>query len=194
MTAIYSEKLTKRGHDCTIATELSAMEDAEKLKSYDVIFPCWTMDSLTKEQEGGITEAVRSGVGLAGVHGGMCDAFRGQINYQWMTGGQFLHHPAEHYEYTVCLTGERSPITEGMPKSFPYKSEFYYMMVEPSIRVLADAVFESEDHNCRMPVVWTKQWGKGKVFYCSLGHAPQELIDYPQVTDMVVRGVEFAAR
>ena len=48
------------------------------------------MGRLTAEQEKGLCDTVASGAGLAGWHGTMCDSFRENTNYQWMTGGQWV--------------------------------------------------------------------------------------------------------
>jgi hypothetical protein len=45
-----------------------------------------------------------------------------------------------------------------------------------------------------MPVVWTKTWGKGRVFYSALGHDPSEFDAYPEVFAMALRGLQWAAR
>ena len=58
------------------------------------------MSAITREQLTPLLEAVRSGVGIAGCHGGMCDAFRNETEYQFMTGGQWVAHPGNdgrHY-------------------------------------------------------------------------------------------------
>ncbi|MBU6290268.1 MAG: ThuA domain-containing protein, partial [Chloroflexi bacterium] len=43
-----------------------------------------------------------------------------------------------------------------------------------------------------MPVTWTKRWGRGRVFYTSLGHVAS-VFDVPQVLPMLVRGLVWAA-
>ena len=48
--------------------------------------------------------AVKSGVGLAGCHGGMCDSFREHTEWQFMTGGQWVAHPGnDGTKYTVKM-------------------------------------------------------------------------------------------
>jgi len=131
-------------------------------------------------------------VGFAGVHGGAGDAFRDNLEYQWMVGGQFVGHPHTG-DYTVRLTRNKSPITRGMKSSFRYKSEQYYMIVDPGIRILAETIYRYNGQNIKMPVIWTKTWGKGRVFYSSLGHCAQEFRDYPAVLDMTVKGFRWAA-
>jgi type 1 glutamine amidotransferase len=135
---------------------------------------------------------VRGGVGLAGIHGGMGDAFRGQTDYEWMVGGHFVGHPHVG-EYTVRVADTGSPITQGLPQSFAYNSEQYYLLVDPANEVLADTLFTYEGRECVMPVTWTKAWGAGRVFYSSLGHAPEEFDTFPDSLTLATRGILWAA-
>ncbi|MDX6767825.1 MAG: ThuA domain-containing protein [Candidatus Methylacidiphilales bacterium] len=189
---LFQADLATAGFNVQVEKSLDPLADAS-LPTYDLIFPCWTMGQLTDVQSKGLQAAVRSGSGLGGIHGGMGDAFRGNLDYEWMVGGHFVGHPHVG-DYTVRLRVIGDEITEGMPEEFPYRSEQYYMMVDPGIRVLAETVYTYEGHTCAMPVVWTKQWGAGRVFYNALGHDPKEFLDHPHVRQMTVRGLLWAAR
>lgn len=189
---LFSEALGRHNLKSELVTSLDPLADAEALKNYDVIFPCWTMGSLTKEQSEGLQSAVRGGVGLAGIHGGMGDAFRGNLDYEWMVGGHFVGHPHVG-DYTVCIKDFVSPITKGLPGSFAYNSEQYYMMVDPAVHVLADTEYVYEGHHSTMPVAWIRTWGKGRVFYSALGHDPIEFEKYPESLTLGVQGVLWAA-
>ena len=150
------------------------------------------MGQVTLAQEKGQDEAVGAGVGLGGIHGGMGDAFRGSLGYQWMTGGQFVGHP--HIgDYTVRVRDFASPITQGIPPTFAYRSEQYYMLVDPAIHVLADAEYLHEGRSIPMPVAWIKPWGKGRVFYCALGHDPAEFSQFPDAMRLTLNGLLWAA-
>jgi len=192
ITRIFKERLESHDYEVTVSTDLEVYADGEALKQYDLIFPSWTMDKLSKEQTQGLVGAVREGVGLGGVHGGMGDAFRGNLDYEWMVGGNFLGHPHVG-DYTVRLTDVVHEITEGSPSEFPYNSEQYYMMIDPGVTVLADTLYEHDGNRCIMPVTWIKTWGKGRVFYCALGHDPAEFEKHPHVADMVVKGLLWAS-
>ncbi|MFZ4774814.1 MAG: ThuA domain-containing protein [Terrimicrobiaceae bacterium] len=189
---LFSEQLRASGFSCDIESSLDILADSGRLKTYDVISPCWTMGTLSKEQGEGLTNAVRCGVALAGIHGGMGDAFRGNIDYEWMVGGHFVGHPHVG-DYTVCIKDFASPITEGLPGSFPYNSEQYYMMMDPSVHVLADTQYVYEGRQCTMPVAWIRNWGKGRVFYSALGHDPAEFEKFPEALTLTVRGLRWAA-
>ncbi len=191
---VLADGLKDEGFSVRVVDNQKALQSEAALKKLDLIVPMWTMGALEGKAWPNINAAVRSGVGIAGVHGGAGDAFRGNVNYQWMIGGQFTGHPHVG-KYAVKLTGKRSPITRGMPKSFRYESEQYYMLIDPAIDVLATTVYTKyEGKRCEMPVVWTKSWGKGKVFYSALGHRFEEFEKYPHVFEMTIRGFKWAAK
>ncbi|MGA0368157.1 MAG: ThuA domain-containing protein [Kiritimatiellia bacterium] len=190
---IFAAELRRHGVDVTVSDSLDALNDAETVKSYDLITPIWTMGQIGKEQSQNLLDAVKAGSGLGGFHGGMGDAFRGNIEYEWAVGGIFVGHP--HIgDYTVRLTANPHEITAGLPLEFPYNSEQYYMLVDPGNHVLADTLYDHDGRRAVMPVVWTRSLGKGRVFFSALGHQAQEFSDFPQVKDMTVKGLLWAMR
>ncbi|MEX1119988.1 MAG: ThuA domain-containing protein [Terrimicrobiaceae bacterium] len=189
---LFSEALRTHNFETEVVTSLDLLGDEAALKSYDLISPCWTMGSLTKEQSEGLLGAVKNGVALAGLHGGMGDAFRGNLDFEWMVGGHFVGHPHVG-DYTVRIKDFASPITAGLPVAFPYNSEQYYMMMDPSVHILADTEYVYEGRHITMPVAWIRHWGKGRVFYSSLGHDPLEFEKYPEAMTLTVRGLLWAA-
>ena len=191
VSAVFERELSARGVDVQRADTLEALEDAEELKGLDLIVPHWTMGEISGRQFKSLDEAVRSGVGIAGIHGGMGDSMRGCLEFQWMVGGQFVGHPTVG-EYQVHLTETTNPITRGAPATFTYNSEQYYQIVDPGINVLAETPYDYDGHRIVMPCVWTKTWGKGRVFYSALGHCAKELDDYPHVLEMTLRGMLWA--
>jgi len=189
----FAAELEACGFETRIETTLDLLADPKELKTYAVIFPCWTMGTITEDQSKGLTEAVQSGVGLAGIHGGMGDAFRGNLDYEWMVGGHFVGHPHVG-DYMVNIRDHAHAITAGIPASFAYKSEQYYLLVDPGVHVLAETAYMHEGRVVTMPVAWTKPWGQGRVFYNALGHAPAEFIDFPAARTLTVQGLLWAAR
>jgi type 1 glutamine amidotransferase len=165
-------------------------------RTYDLIVPNWTMAELTGAQEAALVAAVASGVGLAGIHGGMGDAFRPNANYQFVVGGQFVAHPDDHHDYLVHIAKPDDPIVAGIG-DFTFHSEQYYMHVDPGNEVLATTTFETKTapwtNGTVMPVVWKRRHGAGKVFYSSLGHNAQQ-VAVPQVRELTRRGMLWAVR
>jgi hypothetical protein len=187
---LLGDALSRENFAVELLNTLDTFCDGDKLKRLSLIVPIWTMDTIKKSQLDPLLEAVRSGVGLAGCHGGMCDAFRNETEYQFMTGGQWVAHPGnDGRHYTVNIVDD-NPITEGI-SDFDVRTEKYYMHVDPAIRVLATTTFEDYEDTI-MPVVWTKTYGKGRVFYCSLGHQAN-IVGLPQTLTIMTRGMRWAA-
>ncbi len=190
-SGIAADLLREAGFETVVRDSLDALTDAPLMESLNLVVPCWTMGQIAREQEKGLLAAVASGVGLAGWHGGMCDAFRNNTQYQWMTGGQWVAHPGGCIpKYEVKIVDRTHEITRGLGDFTMTDTEQYYMHVDPSNRVLGTTTFES---GCVMPVVWTRTWGKGRVFYSSLGHTHKDFA-IPEVLEIITRGMLWAAR
>jgi uncharacterized protein len=196
---IFRSLLVKEGFETEVSDTLDAFLDVGKLKSMSLIVPVWTMGKITNEQVRPVLAAVESGVGIAGCHGGMCDSFRESTEWQFMTGGQWVAHPGnDGVAYRVKIGPGRSAITEGIG-DFDVKSEQYYMHVDPAVKVLATTRFPTADGPhagngaVDMPVVWTKTYGKGRVFYDSLGHQANIVMMEP-VLELMRRGFLWAAK
>ena len=192
---IVGDMLTRHGFSVAIEPTTEAFADAT-LAENDLIVPAVTMSRIEKEELTNLLAAVRAGSGLAGFHGLMCDSFRNETDYQFMTGGQWVAHPGNIIDYTVDVTRPDDPIMAGLT-SFPYRSEQYYMHVDPSNEVLATTTFKGdlfdEIEGVVMPVVWKRRFGKGRVFYSALGHVADEF-SVPQMATIFERGALWAAR
>jgi type 1 glutamine amidotransferase len=192
----YATVLRGEGLTVELSPTLDALRDADALRRLRLIVPIWTMGEIGDEQLRPLLDAVASGVGLAGFHGGMGDAFRAAPEYQWMVGGQWVAHPDDITDYEVTIADREHPVTSGLG-DFRMRSEQYYMHVDPSNHVLATTVFRPASapwvHGCVMPVAWTRRWGDGAVFYSSLGHTTADLA-VPEVGELQRRGMVWAAR
>jgi len=194
---IFAPWLESQGFKVEISHTLDAYLDLEKLKTLDLIVHIFTMSDIKPEQERNLEEAVKSGVGLAGWHGGLGDAHRSAVEYQFMVGGQWVAHPGGVIDYDVDITNPDDPITRGLKRRFHMKSEQYFMHVDPGNDVLATTTFTGEHAAWIagevMPVVWKKLYGKGRVFYTSLGHVSADF-NVPEAREIVNRGLLWAAR
>ncbi|HMJ43318.1 MAG TPA: ThuA domain-containing protein, partial [Pseudolabrys sp.] len=92
--------LKAEGFGVRIETTTEAFLDPA-LKNLSLIIPIYTMSKIEKPEALALCDAVKSGVGLAGHHGGMCDAFRDNVDYQFMCGGQWVAHPGNIIDYKV---------------------------------------------------------------------------------------------
>lgn len=198
VAAIFRGILEDGGYEVEVADKLEAFADVEKLMTLDLIVPVWTIGEIDEELVKNVSTAVQSGVGIAGCHGGMCDSFRKSVHWQFMTGGNWVSHPGgDGVEYVVNVKNSSSPLLDGID-DFTVKSEQYYLHVDPAVELLATTRFPVVqgphwlNKAVDMPVVWTKRWGVGRVFYCSLGHQAN-IVEMPQVKEIMRRGLLWAA-
>jgi uncharacterized protein len=192
--AIVAEMLKVNGFAVRVEQGTSSLADPEIAK-LNLIVPMITMSVIEKTEVDNLCAAVRGGVGLAGMHGLMCDSFRNETEYQFMTGGQWVSHPGNIIDYRINVAKADDPIMKGI-KDFDYRSEQYYMHIDPAIEVLATTTFTGEHcdfvKGVIMPVVWKKIYGKGRVFYSALGHTADEFA-VPEMKTMLDRGMLWAA-
>jgi type 1 glutamine amidotransferase len=184
---VLAQVLEKNGVKVIHARDLSVLADPTALSGVGLIIMNWTMGSIEQPALLGLQQAIQSGTGLAGVHGGMADAFRQSPDYQYIVGGQFVAHPGGGgVTYRVHIVNPAHPLTAGID-DFSVTSEKYYLHIDPAIDVLATTDFDG----VAMPVAWTKRYGKGRVFYCALGHDPR-MLERPEVNQLVERGLLWA--
>ena len=199
---IFRRVLSEQGVNVEVSDTLDAFKDEAKLMALDLIVPIWTMGEIAPDQVKPVLKAVsEGGVGLAGCHGGMCDAFRKNCDWQFMTCGQWVAHPGnDGVKYQVRIKDPDHPITKGL-KDFDVTSEQYYLHVDPAVRVLATTTFPTPGVNgphlangfFEMPQVWTKYWGKGRVFYNALGHHA-DIFNIPEALELMRRGFKWAMK
>ena len=188
--------LQSEGATVITKDNLECYTDSALMASIDLVVQVWTMGTITGEQEQGLLNAIRRGVGIAGWHGGLGDSFRNNTEYQFMVGGQWVAHPGGVIDYTVQITDHQDPVTQGL-KDFSMHSEQYYVHVDPNVKVLATTTFPGTYadwiEGCVIPVVWKKSYGKGRVFYSSLGHVAKDF-DVKENMEIMKRGIRWAAQ
>ena len=194
---VFAPFLTGKGFDVTVSDTLDAFLNKELMERVSLVVPCWTMGEISGPQSSALLGAVKSGVGIAGWHGGMGDAFRQNTAYQFMVGGQWVAHPGGIVDYDVNIIDHDGPITAGIP-DFKMHSEQYYLHVDPSNEVLATTLFTGEFGDspwiggCVMPQVWKRSFGQGRVFYSALGHVARDF-EGDECRTIVERGMLWAA-
>lgn len=196
---LFAGDLRAEGFEVEVTDSLACFDDLEALKALSLIVPIWTMSTVEQSRTKNVAEAVAEGVGLAGCHGGMCDAFRNDVLWQFMTGAQWVAHPGnDGVEYRVRITDPANPLVAGIG-DFDVKTEQYYLHIDPAVKVHAVTDFPLVDgpHAANgpvaMPVAFTKMWGKGRVYYNALGHQAN-VIDHGPAREMLRRGMIWAAR
>lgn len=198
VAALFAADLRAAGMQVEVTDSLACFDDPGALTDLALIVPIWTMSSIEKDQSANVCAAVEAGVGLAGCHGGMCDAFRNDVLWQFMTGAQWVAHPGnDGVTYRVRITSAHEVVV-GLP-DFDVTSEQYYLHVDPGVVVHAVTDFpvvegpHSPNGPVQMPIAFTKMWGKGRVYYNALGHHA-DVIDHGTARVMLQRGMAWAAR
>ena len=202
VAGLFREILEAEGFTVEVSGDMRSFVGADLRPDLKLIVPIITMSKIVAEPRDAVIRAVaENGVGLAGCHGGMCDAFREDTEWQFMTGGQWVAHPGnDGVRYMVNICRERPhEITQGIP-DFEVVSEQYYLHTDPGNAVLATTEFPTpgaggphEQNPCRMPQVWTKSYGKGRVFYNALGHS-RAILEAQWPKEIMRRGFNWAAR
>jgi type 1 glutamine amidotransferase len=210
-----ADLLRTEGFTVDVYDTLRPLADPDTLTDVDLIVPIWSsarsghkieFGNMTKPEEDGLLQLIAAGCGIGGWHGHMGDAFRDRPTYHFLIGGQFVAHPPgwpdnlipseDFVDYDVTITAPKHEIVTGI-ESFRLLSEQYYMLVDPSNEVLATTTFSGKHlwwiNGATIPVVWTRRWDNGRVFYCSIGHRLDDL-KVPQVTEIIRRGLVWAAR
>jgi type 1 glutamine amidotransferase len=200
VSARFKNFLESEGFEVAIEEDVQVVKDKDRLKELDLFVPIWTGCS---EQLGygffePLLEAVGGGLGVAGNHGGMCDAFRNSVEYQFLTGANWVSHPGgDGTKYQVNIISKSNPLTEGI-EDFDVSSEQYYLHVDPANEVLATTRFpvtrwyHAANGVVDVPQVWTRKWGYGRVFYNALGHH-DDVFNIPEAWELMKRGLLWAA-
>jgi type 1 glutamine amidotransferase len=185
--------------------------DADYLATVDLIVQVNTMSTIEKDEFTGLQAAVLGGTGMAGWHGGIADSYRNNADYLHMIGGQFAHHAGKdpkdrigeqsdnYIPYTVHITdlGKEHPITAGIA-DFDLVTEQYWVLSDEYNEVLATTTQEVRPWDAwnkpvTAPAIWTRQWGKGRIFVSAPGHR-LEIVNNPNVRTIIERGMLWAAR
>lgn len=198
-TELFVPSLKDNGFDVTFSDTLDIYCDEATMRDTDLVVQCWTMGQASKQQIEGLEQSVRAGTGLAGWHGGIVDSFRDSTGYLQLTGGQFVAHPGNFVDYEIEVVPEMSTheIVSGLSR-FRLHTEQYWVLTDPLNDVLATTRFEADGaapwgQAFTVPAVWTRSWGEGKVFVCTVGHTVADL-KVPQVSTIIERGLLWASR
>jgi uncharacterized protein len=211
-TDLFLPHLYESGFDVTVADSPAPFAEPELMARTDLVVLCMTMAAIEDPQLDGLIAAVEAGTGLAGWHGGIADAFRESSNYLQMIGGHFVAHAAR--EAPEARTGEQAdnylphliemtpaaadhPITVGI-EDFELDTEQYWVLTDDYVDVLATTTtavrpWGAWHRPVKCPAIWTRQWGRGRVFVATPGHRVEVLRD-PNVRTIVERGLLWAAR
>jgi len=187
--------LLKNNARVTLSESTKIYANNKIMDKIDLIIQSVTMLDINRNEFKGLVRAISNGTGLAGFHGGLGDSFRNSTEYQYVVGGQFVSHPGGQVLYDVNIIDKKDYVTKNI-NDFSLKTEQYYMHVDPNNKVLATTKFSGNNDywikNAIIPVIWKKYYGKGRVFYCSLGHS-MDVFDIIEVKEILKRGLFWAS-
>lgn len=167
----------------------------ESLSRFDLLVPIWMFDEIDRDQERALLSAVEGGLGVVAWHGAT-SAFLNSRPHKHLLGGQFVAHPGGAETIYRVRFRQDHTLTMGL-EEVVVTSEQYYMLLDPAIEPLAFTTIEGRGMTwlagVEMPVAWTRLWGEGRVFYCSLGHTLADL-ESNSVRTLFRRAVLWAAR
>ena len=185
--------------------------DADYMAGVDLVMQCMTMSTIEPAEFAGLRAAVAAGTGLAGWHGGIADSYRNNSDYLHLIGGQFACHPGKHPDelvgeqsdnyvpYTINMlpSAVSHPITAGI-HDFELTTEQYWVLCDSYIDVLATTTqpvrpWDPWTRPVVSPAIWTRQWGKGRIFVTTPGHNVDVLADV-NVRTIIERGLLWASR
>lgn len=164
--------------DTTVSQDVSVFTP-ENLKHYDAIMFYTTGElPMTDAEKAAFINFVRSGHGFVGVHSAT-DTFYMWQPYLELIGAYFNDHPW-HQKVTIDVVDQSSPIAGFLGKSFQVYDEIY-QMADFQYKT-SNVLFRLDPSSVPMnrpgihhrfygwPTAWTRHDGKGRVFYCALGH------------------------
>ncbi len=210
-TELFIPFLETKGYGVRVEGSPQVYADAGYMRTVDLIVQCNTMATIERAEFAGLRAAIEAGSGMAGWHGGIADSYRNNSDYLHLIGGQFACHPGKHPDlrigeqsdnyvpYRINMLPEAAdhPITRGI-SDFDLVTEQYWVLSDDYIDVLAtttQAVREWDPWTRPVcsPAIWTRQWGKGRIFVCTPGHRVEILQD-PNVRTIIERGMLWASR
>ncbi|GAA3675202.1 ThuA domain-containing protein [Nonomuraea antimicrobica] len=211
-TDLFVPFLEKNGFDVRLADGPAPYADPGFMAQVDLVVQCYTMGVIEPAQVKGLRAAVEAGTGLAGWHGGIADSFRASSDYLHLVGGQFACHPGKHPDdadagterhgfvpYTVTMLPEAAhhPITRGIG-DFDLVTEQYWVLADDYNDVLATTTqqvrpWDPWHREVTSPAIWTRRWGKGRIFVATPGHS-LDVLEHDSVRTIIERGMLWASR
>jgi type 1 glutamine amidotransferase len=192
----------------TIRTDTEALTkrkleyNAKNLNDFDaVLFYTGGELEMTSEQKAALLSFVHDdGKGFVGVHSATI-TFTSWPEYGEMIGGYFDEHPWLTFDAPIIVEDPNFPGMQHWPKSFVLKDEIYQlkdysrdkvrvlMRLDASKLDLSNSRVHRKDRD--FAVTWAKMYGKGRVYYSTLGHVEQNWDD-PRLQKMYLEAIKWA--
>jgi type 1 glutamine amidotransferase len=194
--------------DTTIRTDTEAMTkkkleyNAKNLNDFDAVifFTGGTLEMDPQQKADFLSFVHDDGKGFIGIHSAAI-TFTDWPEYGEMVGGYFDEHPWGTFHAPIIVEDPQFPGMQQFPRSFALKDEIYQirnysrdnlrvlMRLDASKLDLRNPRVHRADHD--FAVTWAKMYGKGRVYYSTLGH-PAENWDNPQIQKMYTEAIKWA--
>lgn len=172
-------ELGQKSGDFTVDYVRKDAEMAEKmtaaaLNNYDGVIFANTTGILPLPDKQAFLDWIKSGKAFIGVHSAT-DTFHGKDEvdpYIEMIGGEFKEHHAQA-EVDCINQDAKHPACKALPSTWHLKDEIYLMKNFDRSRVHGLLMLDKHPNEKTpgdFPIAWCKEYGKGRVFYTSLGH------------------------
>lgn len=195
-TAEFIRRLGARSPDYAVIRLNGAADlTARRLRHADAVVFAHTSGELPLPNRSAFLRFVRRGGAFVGTHSAS-DTFHAWPEYERLLGAEFRRHGAVQ-PGRVLVDQAASPITRGLPRSLTITDEFYEFTAPPlpGTRVLLrlDPASVSDELGQDLPLVWTRRYGRGRVFYDALGH-PASTWSRRAHRRILARGIAWALR
>jgi type 1 glutamine amidotransferase len=160
---------------------------------YDVLLFYTSKFQLDEAQERALEKFVEDGGGLVGLHGASFSFDNSKV-WTRLLGGRFTGHIPGTHKLNIIIADPKHPITAGVGPFTIVDEEYKHRFAKVDRHVLArfrERPPES-DQKANMDILWTRRVGKGRVFYCALGHG-KDAWENPAWQKLVVQGILWAA-
>jgi len=187
--------------ETTVTEEVGAFTK-DNLKNYDAVMFNTTGElPMTDDEKNALADFIRSGHGFVGVHSAT-DTFYTWGTYGDIIGGWFNDHPW-HEMVTIDVADPKSNLVSSLGNSFQINDEIYQIsdFKAETSHVLLQLDPKSVNTNKEgvrtryygWPVAWTRMFGKGRVYYNSLGHEEAVWND-PRYQEMLSNGIRWVMK
>jgi len=202
-----SEQIVKQIGEKSGAFQVTVTQDVgaftkENLKNYSAVMFYTTGElPFTDEEKSALVDFLQSGHGFVGVHSATDTWYEWGV-YNKIIGGYFNDHPW-HQLVTVDVVDPNDKLVSSLGKSFQVTDEIYQIadfQADTSHVLLrldpASVDLKKEGVRRRYygwPIAWTRMFGKGRVYYNSLGHEEAVWND-PRYQDMLLKAFKWVMR
>lgn len=143
----------------------------ENLKKYDAVFFVNTTGDLPLPDPKGFIQWIEAGHAFVGMHSA-ADTFHGFPLYREMLGAEFKTHGPQ-VSVDAINEDNQCAACKHLPAKWTVYDEIYQMKNFDRTKVHGLLTLDKHPNDKTpgdYPIAWKKEYGKGRVFYTSLGH------------------------